>query len=49
MRLTPYAQQQPHTCAVACLRMVTEYYGDRASFLADWQRAFGISIFIGPP
>jgi ABC-type bacteriocin/lantibiotic exporter with double-glycine peptidase domain len=27
MRLTPYAQQQPHTCAVACLRMVAEYYG----------------------
>lgn len=26
MRLTPYAQEQPHTCAVACLRMVAEYY-----------------------
>lgn len=27
MKLTPYAQEQPHTCAVACLRIVAEYYG----------------------
>lgn len=27
MRLTPYAQEQPHTCAVACLRMVAAYHG----------------------
>ena len=26
MRLTSYAQEQSHTCAVACLRMVAEYY-----------------------
>ncbi|MCS6861656.1 MAG: hypothetical protein NZT92_15215 [Abditibacteriales bacterium] len=24
---TPYAQEQPHTCAVAGLWMVAEYYG----------------------
>ena len=27
MKLTPHAQEQPHTCAVACLRIVAEYYG----------------------
>ena len=27
MKLTPYAQEQPHTCALACLRIVAEYYG----------------------
>ncbi len=27
MKLTPRAQEQPHTCAVACLRIVAEYYG----------------------
>ncbi len=31
MKLTPYAQEQPHTCAVACLRIVAEYYGIRCS------------------
>lgn len=31
MKLTPYAQEQPHTCAVACLRIVAEYYGLRYS------------------
>lgn len=27
MRLTPYAQEQLHTCVVACLRMVAAHYG----------------------
>lgn len=27
MKLTPYAQEEPHTCVVACLRMVAAYYG----------------------
>lgn len=27
MRLTPYQQEQPHTCAVACLRIVAQYFG----------------------
>lgn len=27
MRLRFYAQEQPHTCAVACLRIIAEYYG----------------------
>lgn len=27
MKLTPYAQEEPHTCVVACLRIVAEYYG----------------------
>ena len=27
MRLTAYAQEQPNTCAIACLRMVAEHYG----------------------
>jgi ABC-type bacteriocin/lantibiotic exporter with double-glycine peptidase domain len=27
VRLTVYQQEQPHTCAVACLRMVAEYFG----------------------
>lgn len=27
MRLTPYGQEEAHTCAVACLRMVAEYFG----------------------
>ncbi|MBL8207196.1 MAG: C39 family peptidase [Blastocatellia bacterium] len=27
MKLTTYVQEQLHTCSVACLRMVAEYYG----------------------
>lgn len=27
MNVTPYQQEQPHTCAVACLRVVAEHFG----------------------
>jgi ABC-type bacteriocin/lantibiotic exporter with double-glycine peptidase domain len=27
VNVTPYQQEQPHTCAVACLRMAAEYLG----------------------
>lgn len=27
MKLTPYAQEEPHTCAIACLRIIAEFYG----------------------
>ncbi len=27
MNVTTYQQEQPHTCAVACLRMAAEYHG----------------------
>jgi len=27
VNVTPYQQEQPHTCAVACLRIAAEYFG----------------------
>lgn len=27
MNVTPYQQEQPHTCAVACLRMAASHFG----------------------